>query len=316
MLQPSATPNVYYITEENFSISDLLEINSCEKLAKLLNFNNINYDFIFFWGRDEEYLLSLLPHHNKKHILLWCGEETSIIPSTKLCHSFFMIFKAYLTQENYPNKKIHPLPLLIPNATTNHLPIIPIKQRKYNIFFSGNLNDNRFKLFYFLKPKKTLIDRICFFLKQRNVKGINYIIRKIYLQSNKIKDFSIPTKRQAVFFTNKFNSGLTSNKYFDFLSNSQIILSPKGFHSSECFRLYEAMQCGCIVITEKLPNHPFYNQIPVVQIEDWNNLQQISLQDLPSQFDANEIYKFYKENLSIEAIAHYIEKTIRDANFE
>lgn len=38
-----------------------------------------------------------------------------------------------------------------------------------------------------------------FFLKQRNVKGINYIIRKIYLQSNKIKDLSITAKKQAVF---------------------------------------------------------------------------------------------------------------------
>lgn len=45
--KPSATPNVYYITEGNFPISDLLGINSCEKLGKLLNFNNTNYDFIF-----------------------------------------------------------------------------------------------------------------------------------------------------------------------------------------------------------------------------------------------------------------------------
>lgn len=99
-----------------------------------------------------------------------------------------------------PLKKISPLPLLIPNAIINYLPIIPIKQRKYNIFFSGNPNNNRFKLFYFLKLKKTFTDRICFFLKQRNVKGINYIIRKIYLQSNKIKDLSIPAKKQAVFY--------------------------------------------------------------------------------------------------------------------
>lgn len=47
MLQPSATPNVYYITEGNFPISDLLGINSCEKLGELLNLNNTNYDFIF-----------------------------------------------------------------------------------------------------------------------------------------------------------------------------------------------------------------------------------------------------------------------------
>ena len=314
MIQQSTLSNIIYITEDDFNIQDLLEIKSCEELATYIS--PMNYDFIFFWGKNEDYLFNTLPNKKKKRVLIWCGEESSIFPSSKLFEEFSIIFKEYLN-DNYPkNNKLFPLPLLTPDKTSHSCSAIkPIKQRKFNLFFSGNLNYNRFELFYILTPQKTLIDKFCNFLIKKKIKGSNYLFKKIYLQ-NKTINLSNLNKKQIINFTNKFNSGFSPEKYINYLSDSQIVLSPRGFHSAECFRLYEAIQRGCIVITEKLPNHSFYQNIPAIQVNTWSDLLNIDINNLINNFEAENIHKFYQDNLSVQAIANYIKLIIQHANIQ
>ena len=95
-------------------------------------------------------------------------------------------------------------------------------------------------------------------------------------------------------------------------ANSKIIISPRGFFSPECYRTYEAMREGCIVVTERLPKVPYYDSgIPLIQVDNWRNIKAIInkiLSTPPKNMEqmSKQVLKYYNENLSIEAIANYI----------
>jgi hypothetical protein len=55
------------------------------------------------------------------------------------------------------------------------------------------------------------------------------------------------------------------------LADSQICVAPRGT-AHETLRIYEGLRAGCIVIADKLPRHPFYEDSPILQIEDWRDL--------------------------------------------
>lgn len=57
---------------------------------------------------------------------------------------------------------------------------------------------------------------------------------------------------------NSFNApltGLPTNEYRELMLSSKFVLSPTGNVSVDCFRLYEALECGCVPIA--LPNTEF-----------------------------------------------------------
>lgn len=97
---------------------------------------------------------------DKKKILLYFSDEGGLDPSF-YADKYFAIFKAYIgTQFQTPN--VFPLAL----GYVNSVPEFPdkkIKDRKFNVFFRGNLNMNRInfyrtfsKLGFLLPPEKWL----------------------------------------------------------------------------------------------------------------------------------------------------------------
>ena len=86
--------------------------------------------------------------------------------------------------------------------------------------------------------------------------------------------------------TKKFNEKIIEvDEMSSILSSTEFIPSPNGFVHPETYRVYEALECGCIPIVEKaykyydrlLPNNPFIKVDKWIEakhvIIEWNNIQ-------------------------------------------
>jgi hypothetical protein len=73
-----------------------------------------------------------------------------------------------------------------------------------------------------------------------------------------------------------FHQNLASGggDYFDVLARTKICVAPRGT-AHETYRIAEGIRLGCVVISDRLPKHSFYENSPVIQIDDWATLPAI-----------------------------------------
>ncbi len=320
--------NVTIIVAPSYQYEKLLEIRALKKFCKELNSllqNKEQYQFYIFWGfiEEETILLNEIANYSKEknNVLFWIGDEEGYMPSINLFSRFNYIFKAHLKNKDAIDRKnginifrpgLYHFPLLTIDDVPE-LPILPFCERKYSIYFCGNLNKNRVPFYVALNKKVSLLAHLDKFLLKYNLRGGNRLYELCF--KNKSFDISYLYDNACIKFYSGFNNGDNYNKYAHFLQNSKIVLSPKGFHSTECFRLYEAMRQGCIVITEPLPHVWCYKAAPCITIDSWKNLSSI-LSDVTQVFDRfspAEIRQYYEERLSIKGIANYVGSILNDA---
>ncbi|MGI4794769.1 MAG: hypothetical protein ACRYG8_11945 [Janthinobacterium lividum] len=74
-------------------------------------------------------------------------------------------------------------------------------------------------------------------------------------------------------FTGGFQQSMqgAADSYLEVLGRTKLCIAPRGT-AHETLRLAEGLRFGCIVITDRLPSHPFYRDSPIIQIEDWCDL--------------------------------------------
>lgn len=312
--------NVAIIIAPSYNYENLLEIKSlhifCTTLNQLMN-NDRNFQYYVFWGffEDEHVLIKETSNYakDKKNVLFWIGDEEGYVPSDIIFQRFNWVFKVHLKNEssvknengiNVYRDGLYHFPLLTIDEVPE-LDILPFEKRKYNIYFCGNLNKNRFPFFTSLKKKRTIKELLVNLLLHYNIKGGVWLFK--YWFEGKSFDFSDINKRTYIHFYSGFNQGADYKTYAKFLQNSRIVLSPCGFHSTECFRFYEAFRQGCIVITEPLPNVDCYKDAPCITINSWKELPSIlSNLEAFSGFNPKTIKQFYNERLSIAGIAKYV----------
>lgn len=203
------------------------------------------------------------------------------------------------------------MPMILPSEVPVQ-DVIPMSMKKYNVFFSGNLNRNRISMFAALNSKMSWWQRLLqpFY----GGKGGTRLLKLVY--GGKDFDISDEVQNSVLRFNNGFNTGLTKDEYARITANSKIILSPRGFSSTECFRIYESMRQGAVVINEKLPNVPHYHNIPIVQIKSWKHIKKL-ITELTNDIAylekmSAEAIQFYNEKLSIEAISNMIVAKVND----
>jgi len=63
-------------------------------------------------------------------------------------------------------------------------------------------------------------------------------------------------------------------EYSTTIMNTRIYLVPRGT-SIETFRFFEALRFGCVVICETLPDRWFYDDSPVIRVDDWRRLSEL-----------------------------------------
>lgn len=109
---------------------------------------------------------------------------------------------------------------------------------------------------------------------------------------------------------------MNTHEYAEILADSKIILSPRGFFNTECFRFYEALRQGCIVITEKLPVTDYYHSENYIEVDSWNNIDHL-IPTLLGDSDKMEQLslkgrEYYQNVLSPMGVAKYISSKIKE----
>lgn len=299
--------NVFYELSSEYEFSELNESLYVEKIIKnlivLMGDEFDEYEFIIF----SNHRLDLLPKTRnyittKRKVLIYLSDEYSRDPHV-YADKYYVVFKAYL-RDIHAKANVFPFGI----GYVKDVPFFPggpINDRKYNLFFRGNLNKNRIDFYRNFSKFK-------FFLpSQSTLNQPRYLKFLTKLKS----DFSDFFRDSIVMFNSSFKSGFSPKEYGEIISSSKIVLCPKGFDMTECFRHYEAMRSGCVVISERLPNNEFYLDSPIIQIDDWEEGLEIAIRLLLDHDELQRLQKettrWWEERCSEEAMAKFLVNKIR-----
>jgi hypothetical protein len=160
------------------------------------------------------------------------------------------------------------------------------------------------------------------FWKNGKPTQVKNILRRFYTwsfagQINKSTRISMITNMKSIphHFIHEIGSfadpnSLSQEKYRNLMLNSIFIPCPKGWVNLESFRVWEALECGCIPIVEKTPFDYFakaYGPYPFLAVSSWNEAPKL-INDLltnPKQLEELQNncltwWKEYKKNMKGE----------------
>lgn len=301
----TTNPNICWDTNSLYTWNEInereyltiLSINLFEKLTPIIPNLKIQ---IFCSNKDTNVSK---PDPKDTTILIFHSNEYSF-DVNNLEQDFFLILKTYCTNEQV-NNNVLPMPLGYINGCeiTNE---IPFNERRYNYTFIGNLNKNRIELLISLTWFKYLPRSIA--CRLLNIKRISeYLVD--HCEKKHLK------KNSFIKFFNKFKGEIPQNEYSKIISNSKIVICPKGFASTETFRHYESLMAGAIIITEPLPNHFFYDSSSVISIDSWKNLEKLLEDILKNPVKLNtlntESIKLFQNHNSINSYVEFVFKRVQ-----
>ncbi len=303
----SSYPNVHYEQNSKYPFHQLNESAYIESVLKtlidILGDDFYGYDFFIYSNHGPGNIppQSAKDFTQRKKVLLYFSDEHGEDPGV-FSDNYHAIFKSYIGVAK-GKSNIFPLAIgLVKDVPT--FPVIPINQRKINVFFSGNLNLNRVGFYKSLTPWGPL------FPKKLLATGTGI---KLLLRLK--RDFSGYFPKSRITFNHKFKSGLSPSAYGETLSQSKVILCPRGYYSTECFRHYEALRAGCIVVSERLPDNHLYKNSPIIQIDNWDDgFKQVnSLLSDKEKMDRlhHQAVEWWENVFSEKATANYISSCLR-----
>lgn len=113
-----------------------------------------------------------------------------------------------------------------------------------------------------------------------------------------------------IHFYEGWNKGLGPEKYSEIMSQTKIALVPCGSASLDTFRFYEAMSCGCAVLSVSQNNYEFMQNSPHICIQNWNSvmieqyIKNLSKEEL--EVISIKSRNFWETNLSPKAASKFI----------
>lgn len=284
----------------NLQPEDLLGFREVGYIDKVLSelFCLINpdaYEFYIYFKLACHHNPILIEKSNKKQIIFLVSDESSEMPHA-LKEQAFAIFRHYLPEKEQKQNLFH-LPVGYSRAF-KHNNNIALPDRKYNVFFSGNLHVGRQKLYKYL----TKLHFLPFSLLHR-------------LQSFIKGNFDHQFPNSFIRFSKGFHTGLSPEEYNSKLANSKILLCPPGLANVETMRLFEGMKAGCILISEPLPQVYCYKNSPIIIIQNWKELDNIipELLSNPGKMEKlqQETIAWWESHCSEKATARYIGNIIK-----
>ncbi len=255
--------NVHYDAHSTLTIDRFIEseyvLGVLDALRDRMGESFDSYSFHVFNCEDPSIRPASMDDPHPRKVLIYVADEKGTIP-LELAQHYVAIFKGYLPDDRLPGN-IFPLALGYVNGVTNGT-TLPASGRELDVFFSGNLNRDRMTLyreFSMLRIVPEQLVRACItHPRMRN------IVRLIFGT-----DFSRAFERGYICFTRNFGDGLSRAAYSEKLNNAKIALCPRGFHSAETFRHFEAARAGCVIICERLPDNTLYRGAPVLEVDSW-----------------------------------------------
>lgn len=156
-----------------------------------------------------------------------------------------------------PVPPIHTIPLGYANQADH--PLIPIEERSHDIFFAGSVEHNidGHGIKQWLGTPK-------YYARRQMIASLNTIRRQH-------PDIQVDVQTRTTF---QASMEASADAYAQRMMNAKICPVPRGT-SLESYRLFEALRFGCIPIVEALPSRWFYDHAPVIQIDDWREIEDL-----------------------------------------
>jgi hypothetical protein len=220
---------------------------------------NLNFEFIndkdVVWCKTEfiEPLFEYIKLTNKRIILIThCSDHD--INETRFSKKPNNVIKWFAQNVNFKHPVLIPLPIGLENHFGPH---------------KGGYIDTEF-----LKKQNFLDTQVT-----------NKIISHIYCNftftnTNRIQILNTISKKQIAFI----DTPKPFKDYCEKMKEFLFVASPPG-NGLDCHRTWEALYFGCIPIVQKHFMYDFYQELPIIQIEDWSCL------DLSQYKEFIELYK-------------------------
>ncbi len=295
--------NVKYDLHSEYEFSILNESLFVQRIFENLNelwqndFTSLDF-YVYSSHKEKRKPSSISTESSRNKVLIYLSDESGEVPEDLSAH-YFAIFKSYIGDQSTCANNIFPFPL----GYVKGVPQLEVKEpseRNINVFFRGNINNNRIDFYRSFSKFKLFLP------KSSTWKGVTY--RKVLLRLG--NDFSDFFPNSIVIFNNSFKSGFSLQKYGEILSESKIVLCPKGFDRTECFRHFEAMRAGCVLISEKLPEIEFYKGSPILEVDNWKEGLSLAKSLIKDPFRLQQIHEdtvnWWENKCSEEASANYI----------
>lgn len=285
---------------------------------KLLMPDFEKYNFVFFSGNaGMRPVMVSSPLPNK--VLIQWEDQLGTEPDKDVMSAFVHVFKTHLRHRSTNYRNLHSYPLGIPYKVKTK-PILQMEQREVSVFYAGNLNDNRLPFYkailrcchqsYIRRLVSSLLATCMGLVSEKGkLRCLNLKIKSLIFKIGHTEFDNIFSK-SIIRFTRSFQAGFSPEEYSENLSKSKIVLSPKGFFNTECFRFYEALRQGCVVITEPLPVTDYYDKRCYIEVEEWTGIEETinALLSDPDRLQRMQDagIRYYKEKLSPKGVARYI----------
>jgi hypothetical protein len=198
-------------------------------------------------------------------VLILIADEREVFPVQDFT-SYRAIFRSYGCPAA-GRSGVHSFPVGYLNAA-GLAESVNFDRRPITAFFSGYLNRNRLDLYKQFRP--------VWWLGKRNLSKNRYVrelARRAIEKLTKERSFPGAVAGGHIAFTEWFGKGLAPDEYARTLADTKIAICPPGFVSHETIRHWEAMRLGCVVISAPLPPNRFYQNSPILQLEDWSELK-------------------------------------------
>jgi len=294
--------HVYSCTSLDVNFNGLYWIDVILQLQTQMGLDFHKLKFVFYQLSTKEIpQISILSSPNT---VLFVLSDNSGMHYEEEFSGFLCVFKVHL---NNNKGKVHSIPL---GYTRMHKSgsSIPTNERKTSVFYSGNLNSNRVDMYRSLLcpiafPYENIKNRKC-------RKFTSHVIKRLKLKTN--FDNTFPSS--YIRFTEGFSKGLNAENYTRYLADSKIAISPRGYWRPECFRHFEAMRSGCIIISDPLPETWYFKNSPIIQLERWSDLRKIVNSLLKDNKKMHELQsatlEWWDNKCSPESVAKYIYQSI------
>lgn len=317
--------NAFYDTASIYDITFTNQYNYVREVLEALSVTMPDFkDFRFYFfcataGIDPNAVKDTF----QRKILIQWEDQLGSEPSERVMTAFLCVFKTHIRKPSERYKNLFSYPLGIPRKIKER-PIIPINERKYDVFYSGNLNKNRMPLYKVLTWRKPTLKRLISlsilwvaskFEYNQRLRNWALRLKNIIFQFG-ATSFNDVFDSSLIEFTRSFEAGLSPDKYAEILAQSKIVLSPKGFFNTECFRFYEALRQGCIVVTERLPVTAYYHPGCYIEVNKWDGIFELVSSILEDK-DKMELMSrrgrdYFEQVLSPRGVARYVVSKIKE----
>jgi hypothetical protein len=157
-----------------------------------------------------------------------------------------------------------PIPLGYGNQM--ELPVRPILERSTDLFFAGSVEHGQYSPLspqYWMESPKEVS-------RAQMLDAVDTIQRTqpdVTARLSVTSTFAL----NALHWNHNTEGILDAETYSAHMMDTKICLVPRGT-SPETYRYFEAMRYGCVLVTERLPSHWFYEGSPAIQLDDWRDL--------------------------------------------